>query len=71
MYLLNLVPHEKSHFELLFCIENTDKIAVVFLDTIGIYCPKMKKGVVDFLLTSLVCFTVVLEFIVAWGNSVY
>lgn len=30
----------------------------------------MKKGVIDALLNSLVFFTVVLEFIVAWGNSV-
>ena len=29
----------------------------------------MKKGVIDFLFNSLVFFTV-LEFIVAWGNSV-
>ena len=30
----------------------------------------MKKAVIDFLFKSLVFFTVVLEFIVAWGNSV-
>lgn len=30
----------------------------------------MKKGVIDFLFNSLVFFTVVLEFIVAWGNCV-
>ena len=29
----------------------------------------MKKGVIDFLFNSLVFFTVVLEFILAWGNS--
>ena len=30
----------------------------------------MKKGVINFLLTSLVFFTVDLEFTVAWSNSV-